>query len=212
MLLSRRRKVALLATWPRWSLEKWCNVGPHCLIASSILSSKKNRAPHTYRCFSGSTSDLRPRLPVQETWDLGWIDGSGRSPGGGRGNPFLYSCLENRRDRGAWWAAVHRVKKSWTWLKWLSTHMHPHITLTLKAVGFLFQPFFLLESASCLGGKSLYFPAGLLHSLTLCRLWPPHPHLLQFYPQPGGSAGKSRCVISLWSPWQLRAKEDLPIR
>ena len=27
----------------------------------------------------------------------------------GNGNPFLYSCLENPVDRGAWWAAVHRV-------------------------------------------------------------------------------------------------------
>ena len=40
--------------------------------------------------------------------------GLGRSPGGGHGNPFQYSCLENRMDRGAWWATVHRVAKSWT--------------------------------------------------------------------------------------------------
>ena len=43
--------------------------------------------------------------------------GSGRSPGGGHGNPSQYSCLENPMDRGAWWATVHRVAKSWTWLK-----------------------------------------------------------------------------------------------
>ena len=46
----------------------------------------------------------------------------GRSPGGGRGKPLQYSCLENPRDRGAWWATVHRVAKSWTRLKQLSTH------------------------------------------------------------------------------------------
>ena len=34
------------------------------------------------------------------------IPGSGRSPGGGHGNPLQYSCLENPRDGGAWWAAV----------------------------------------------------------------------------------------------------------
>ena len=28
----------------------------------------------------------------------------GRSPAGGNGNPLQYSCLENPRDRGAWWA------------------------------------------------------------------------------------------------------------
>ena len=39
---------------------------------------------------------------------------SGRSPGGGHGNPLQYSCLENPMDRGAWWATVHRVAKSRT--------------------------------------------------------------------------------------------------
>ena len=34
--------------------------------------------------------------------DPGSIPGSGRSPGGGNGNPFQYSCLENSVDRGAW--------------------------------------------------------------------------------------------------------------
>ena len=35
----------------------------------------------------------------------------GRSPGGGHGNPPLYSCLENSKDRGAWQVTVHGVKK-----------------------------------------------------------------------------------------------------
>ena len=43
--------------------------------------------------------------------DLGSIPGSGRSPGGGHGNPLQYSCLENSMDRGAWQATVHRVNK-----------------------------------------------------------------------------------------------------
>ena len=34
----------------------------------------------------------------------GWIPGSGRSPGGGNGNPLQYSCLGNSMDRGAWQA------------------------------------------------------------------------------------------------------------
>ena len=42
------------------------------------------------------------------------IPGSGRSPGEGNGNPLQYSCLENPMDRGAWWATVHGVAKSWT--------------------------------------------------------------------------------------------------
>ena len=46
--------------------------------------------------------------------DAGSIPGSGRSPGDGNGNPLQYSCLENPMDRGAWWATVHGVTKSWT--------------------------------------------------------------------------------------------------
>ena len=40
----------------------------------------------------------------------------GRSPGEGNGNPLQYSYLENSMDRGAWWAAVYGVTKSWTQL------------------------------------------------------------------------------------------------
>ena len=50
----------------------------------------------------------------------GSIARSGRYPGGGLCNPLQYSCLENPMDREAWWAMVHRIAKSWTWLKWLS--------------------------------------------------------------------------------------------
>ena len=46
--------------------------------------------------------------------DLDSIPGSGRSPGEGHGNPLQHSCLENPMDRGAWWATVHGVAKSWT--------------------------------------------------------------------------------------------------
>jgi len=37
----------------------------------------------------------------------GLISGSGRSPGGGNGNPLQMSCLENSMNKGAWCAAVH---------------------------------------------------------------------------------------------------------
>ena len=42
-------------------------------------------------------------------------------PGEGNGNPLQYSCLENFRDGGAWWAAVYGVTQSWTRLKRLSS-------------------------------------------------------------------------------------------
>ena len=51
---------------------------------------------------------------------VGSISGSGRSPGGGNGNPLRYSCLENPMDKGAWQSIVHRVAKSQTRPKQLS--------------------------------------------------------------------------------------------
>ena len=45
------------------------------------------------------------------------IPGSGRSPGGGHGNPLQYSCLKNPMDTGDLWATVHAVSKNWTQLK-----------------------------------------------------------------------------------------------
>ena len=53
----------------------------------------------------GSVGDIR---------DVDSIPGLGRSPGGGHGNPFQYSCLENPMNRGAWGDIVHGVAKSQT--------------------------------------------------------------------------------------------------
>ena len=54
--------------------------------------------------------------------DIGSIPESGRSPGGGHGNPLQHSCLENPMDRGAWQTTVYRVAKSQTHLKRLCMH------------------------------------------------------------------------------------------
>ena len=54
-----------------------------------------------------------------DTGDAGSIPGSGRSPGGGNGNPLQYSCLKNLTHRGVWQARIHGVAKSRTQL---STH------------------------------------------------------------------------------------------
>ena len=48
---------------------------------------------------------------AEDKRDVGSSPGSGRSPGGGHGNPFQYSCLENSIVRGAWWVTVHRGLK-----------------------------------------------------------------------------------------------------
>ena len=60
---------------------------------------------------------------AEDIRDAGSIPGSGRSPGGGYGNPLQYPCLENPTDRGAWPAKVHRVTQSQTGLKQRHTRM-----------------------------------------------------------------------------------------
>ena len=45
--------------------------------------------------------------------DPGSVPGLGKSPGEGNGKPLQYSWVENSMDRGAWWATVHGVAKSW---------------------------------------------------------------------------------------------------
>ena len=62
--------------------------------------------------------------------EKGSIPGSGRSHGGGHGNPLQYSCLGNLVDRGAWWATVHGLAKSRTRLS-VQTHT---LTTAVKIV------------------------------------------------------------------------------
>ena len=61
----------------------------------------------------GGASGKEPACQCRR-WSLGLIPGSGRSPGGGYGNPLQYSCLENPMDRGAWRGTVHGAAKSQT--------------------------------------------------------------------------------------------------
>ena len=75
--------------------------------ASQVVQVVKNLSPNA--------GDIR---------DAGWIPRSGRSPGGGHGNPLQYSCLENPMDRRAWWAIVPKATKSRTRLKRISTKAH----------------------------------------------------------------------------------------
>ena len=63
-----------------------------------------------------------PPANARDLRDTGSIPGSGRSPGGGHGNPLQYSCQENPIDRAAWRATVHRVAKSRKGLKQPSMH------------------------------------------------------------------------------------------
>ena len=109
------------------------NNNENCITKSSNIW-------HRAECYTHFISVMRVGLHFPDsssskestcnTEDEGLIPGSGRSPGGGNGNPLQYSWLENPMDRGAWWAIVHGVAKSQTPLsdwtrtrsfnKWLS--------------------------------------------------------------------------------------------
>ena len=76
------------------------------------------RKSHGWRNLMGCSpwgceeSDTTERLPSH--FSLSCI-------GEGNGNPLQCSCLENPRDRGAWWAAIYGAAQSWTRLKRLSS-------------------------------------------------------------------------------------------
>ena len=72
--------------------------------------------------FPGDASGKEPICHEGDIRDANSIPWLRRSPGGRHGNPLHYSCLENPRDRGAWWLTEHRVAKDQTGLKQLSTY------------------------------------------------------------------------------------------
>ena len=112
-------------------------------ILSGFVGSEKGRLFYNSATIQNSECILSCTLPPQkrasqlalvvknqpanagDIRDAGTIPGLGRFPGGGHGKPLYYSCLESPMDRGAWWATVHRVTKSQTWLKQFSTYSCP---------------------------------------------------------------------------------------
>ena len=79
------------------------------------------------------------------TWLSDWTELSIFIPGEGNGTPFQWggeshveeSCLENPRDRGAWWAAIYGVTQNQTQLKWLSSSSSIFIILSLSIYDYL---------------------------------------------------------------------------
>ena len=69
---------------------------------------------HTYTCIWASLWLIGKETTCNAgaAGDTGLMPGLGRSPEGGHGNPPQYSCQENPKGRGAWWAIVHRVPES----------------------------------------------------------------------------------------------------
>ena len=57
--------------------------------------------------FPGGSVGKESTCSAGDAEGVGSIPGSGRTLGGGNGNPLQYSCLENPMDRVTWWATVH---------------------------------------------------------------------------------------------------------
>ena len=80
--------------------------------------------------FPGGANGKEPAYNAGDLRDTSLIPWSGRSPGGGHGNPLQHSCLENPMDRGAQQAVVRRVAQTRTQLKQLTCiHMRHEISL-----------------------------------------------------------------------------------
>ena len=101
-------------------------VFPSCdssLVSSELVFSQDAGCVFTHHAvWMGSPSGAVAKNPLAnagDSGDAGSIHGSGRSPGEGTGKRPQYSCLKSSMDRGAWWATVHGVAQSQTWL---STH------------------------------------------------------------------------------------------
>ena len=89
------------------------NTGAYILSNHYFLWYTPKRGIDVSYGFPGGSDGKESAYNVE---DMGSIPGLGRSSGGGHGNPLKYSFLENPMDRGAWWATVHGVPKSQTWL------------------------------------------------------------------------------------------------
>ena len=126
------------------------------MLFTSVKKKCRNSLKRTLLvCISplGFPSGSEVKASACSVGDLGLIPGSGRSPGEGNGNPLQYSCLENPVDRGAWWATVHGVSKSWTRLSDLTSLSHCklwplYVKLLFSLLGFN-QNSFLLFVHTC---------------------------------------------------------------
>ena len=95
-------------------LIKW--ISPWDVI-DGMVTTVNNTTLYIWKLLWGFPGDSDDKESACNAGDPGSTPGLGRSPGEGDSNPLQCSCLENSMDRGAWWATVHEVTKSWTRLR-----------------------------------------------------------------------------------------------
>ena len=143
---------------------------------------------------------------MQETQDrvLKFDPWVGKIPGEGNGTPLQYSCLENPMNGGAWWAAVHGVTKSRTWLSDFTFTFHSHAlekemathssALAWRIPG-MGEPGGLPSMGSHRVGHNWSNLAAAVGKIPWSRKWQPTPVFL-----PGKSHGqRSPAGYSTWS-------------
>ena len=140
--------------------------------------------------FPGASVGKETAYNAGDTSGPGSIPGSGRSPGGGKGNPLQYSFLENPTDWGVWQATVHGVIKSRTQLRdFHFVHFFPlafaRTLLSCWYCLFNFWPFLsMMEAAAAKSLQSTYLHIFLLPSLNSALI---HSAWLHYLPTPGDS-------------------------
>ena len=108
-----------------WSITSWGIDGETVETASDfifwapkslqmVIAAMKLKDAYSLEGFPGGSE---VKASACNVGDLGSVPGLERSPGEGNGNPLQYSCRENPRDGGAWWAAVYGVTQNRTQLK-----------------------------------------------------------------------------------------------
>ena len=134
---------------------------------------------YIYMSFPGGSVDKESTCNAGDAGHVGSVPESGRSAGGGHGNPLQYHCLENPMDRGAWWVTVHRVSKSQTRLKWLSTAHTFFLTF------FSIMVYYRIFSSLC------YTVGSCCLSILICIWW-------SQIPSPSLGNNKSALSVSLF--------------
>ena len=87
-------------SWTRQAISSSSSTGM-CMVSHLYIRYRASQVALVVKNLPANAGDIR---------DKGLIPGSGRSPGGGHGNPLSY-CLENPMDKGASWAMILRVTK-----------------------------------------------------------------------------------------------------
>ena len=108
--------------WYIYTMEYYSAIKRECIWVSS---NEVDETGAYYTEWSKSERETPTQYINAYIWNL---------DGEGNGTPLQYSCLENPREGGAWWAAVYGVAQSWTRLKWLSSmEFRKMVTTTLYA-------------------------------------------------------------------------------